>query len=236
MNGSIQSFFVGEKQCHVYSFHKPNMDSVDTVYVLDGDQFETRLEEIETYIDLDSCRPFRLVFFDPVDWNREYSPWPAQAVFRNGETFSGQADRTLSFLSEQLIPEVQKRYSTCNSPHHRGVIGYSLGGLCALWLLHSSNLFGYGAACSPSVWYEGWLDFAKQNPFSNKVRLYLSLGKKEEKTRNSQMSHVGDVMRSLEVLYQNSPNVSKLFLEWNEGGHFQDVSLRIAKGLQWILS
>ena len=194
MKGSIQSFVLEDKSCHVYLPPGEIAQKADTVYVLDGEDFAGRLEEMEPYLRLETCRPFRLVFFDPVDWNRDYSPWPAPAVFRRGEAFAGKAGQVLSFLRQRLIPEIQDRYPGEDSPKHRGLLGYSLGGLCALWMLYTSGVFRYAAACSPSVWYEGWQEFVKENTLSEESRLYLSLGNREEKTRNPHMARGGDVM------------------------------------------
>lgn len=235
MKGSIQSFVMEDKSCHVYLPPGEIAQKADTVYVLDGEDFAGRLEEMEPYLRLETCRPFRLVFFDPVDWNRDYSPWPAPAVFRRGEAFAGKAGQVLSFLRQRLIPEIQDRYPGEDSPKHRGLLGYSLGGLCALWMLYTSGVFRYAAACSPSVWYEGWQEFVKENTLSEESRLYLSLGNREEKTRNPHMARVGDVMRMMEQEYRGNLGKSQFCMEWNEGGHFQDVPLRMAKGLQWVL-
>lgn len=38
---------------------------------------------------------FSLAAIENIDWNREMTPWPAQAVMRRGEDFAGEADAYL---------------------------------------------------------------------------------------------------------------------------------------------
>ena len=63
-------------------------------------------------------------------------------------------------------------------------------------------------------------------------RVYLSLGKKEEKTRNPVMATVGERIRDIHELL--APEV-ECTLEWNEGNHFVDADLRTAKGFAWVI-
>ena len=61
--------------------------------------------------------------------------------------------------------------------------------------------------------------------------IYLSLGKKEEKTRNKIMAAVGDnIRRQYDTLKQLDLDVT---LEWNEGNHFTEPEIRTAKGFMW---
>ncbi len=65
--------------------------------------------------------------------------------------------------------------------------GYSLAGFFALWSSYQTELFDGIAAVSPSVWYPQWMEYAKDNkPLATSV--YLSLGDKEEKTKNPTMA------------------------------------------------
>ena len=63
-------------------------------------------------------------------------------------------------------------------------------------------------------------------------RVYLSLGDKEEKTKNPVMGRVGDAIRSGYDLLKDKIDVT---LEWNEGNHFREPDLRTAKGFAWLL-
>ena len=66
----------------------------------------------------------------------------------------------------------------------------------------------------------------------NAKNIYLSMGLKEEKTRNRVMATVGDnIRRQYELLL--SQDISTL--EWNEGNHFTVPALRTAKGFAWCV-
>ena len=69
------------------------------------------------------------------------------------------------------------------------------------------------------LWFPGWLEFIENHSPAVKS-IYLSLGKKEEKTRNKTMAAVGDnIRRQYDMLIQHDLDVT---LEWNEGNHFTD--------------
>ena len=66
-------------------------------------------------------------------------------------------------------------------------------------------------------------------------RIYLSLGKKEEKVRNITLSLIGDCTRELYHLYREAKEVQEIVLEWNNGNHFAETEERMAKGFLWLL-
>ena len=65
-------------------------------------------------------------------------------------------------------------------------------------------------------------------------RVYLSLGDREERTRNAAMRQVGQNIREMDSCYKNSEKI-ECVLEWNKGNHFQDVDLRCGKGFLWCM-
>jgi hypothetical protein len=64
-------------------------------------------------------------------------------------------------------------------------------------------------------------------------RVYLSLGDREEKTRNPAMAAVGNRIR--ELYAQLCSQGISCCLEWNKGNHFTDPDRRTARGFAWIL-
>ena len=63
-------------------------------------------------------------------------------------------------------------------------------------------------------------------------RVYFSLGDKEAKTRNQMLRTVEDNTKEICELIKNS-GVDSIF-EMNEGNHFKEADLRLAKGIKWI--
>jgi len=168
---------------------------------------------------------FRLVACQVEDWNRDLSPWEAPPVFGK-EGFGGKAEETLRELRES----VAERF---NGDNRIILGGYSLAGLFALWAAYRMDFIEGVAAASPSVWFPGFLSMAEKETLKAK-RVYLSLGDKEEKTKNPVMATVGDSIRKLHQIYQDTDGVETV-LEWNEGNHFREPELRMAKGFAWSM-
>ena len=168
-------------------------------------------------------QPFALAAFQVADWNRDLSPWEAPPVFGK-IPFGGKAEKTLAFLTDRLLPELRERLDL---PENAELClgGYSLAGLFALWAATKTDLFSAVAAASPSVWFPGWIEEVKAHPILAPV-VYLSLGDREERTKNPLMATVGDRIRELYTLLQPDHRVT---LEWNEGNHFQDPEGRTAR-------
>ena len=173
----------------------------------------------------ETAEPFAYVACRVENWNRELSPWPAPAVFGT-EDFGDGAAETLDLLEKELLPFVRSRYEiAAEVPVILG--GYSLAGLFALWCAANSGAFAAVAAVSPSVWFRGWIDYAA----AHRARadfVYLSLGDREEKTRNREMAAVGQRIREQAALLERG-GVRHL-LEWNPGGHFREPERRCARG------
>ena len=162
------------------------------------------------------------------DWFRRLSPWAAPPAFGT-EPFTGGGQETLAFLTDELLPALDARLGPGG---FYLLTGYSLAGLFALWAGYESDRFAGIAAVSPSVWYPCWTDYeAAGTPKAGKI--YLSLGDREEKTRNSLMSQVGDAIR-LQARLLNRDGVASV-LEWNPGNHFRDSEKRCARGIEWLL-
>ena len=165
---------------------------------------------------------FEHIAFRVGSWNSDLSPWKAPAVFGNEDFDSGARD-TLDRIIEQCCDRTKTYY----------IGGYSLAGLFALWAACQTALFRGVAAASPSVWFPGFTDHIRNNRIMSE-RVYLSLGDKEEKTRNPVMASVGDRIRETYDLLR-AQNIDCV-LEWNEGNHFRDPELRTAKAFAWVIN
>ena len=177
-----------------------------------------------------AAHPFLFAAIPVESWNDELSPWKSPAVWGK-ESFGGNAAGTLRFLTEQAIPTLKKQFAL---PENVRIIlgGYSLAGLFALWASTQTALFSGVAAASPSVWFPGWMEFEQQHPIQAQC-IYLSLGDREERTKNATMAAVGDNIRALHrELVERGKNCT---LEWNNGGHFKDADLRTARAFRWAM-
>ena len=204
----------------IYEFGNSEADIVLIQPVDDHD-----LEGIRNEFDYisDNCdKEFCLIAFKIEDWNEELSPWNAPAVFGN-EDFGNGAGETLNRILE-ICNDSSKTYY---------IGGYSLAGLFALWAVYQTDVFKAVAGVSPSMWFPGFADYMKENRM-NADKVYLSLGDREEKTRNPIMATVGDRIREAHQLLKQC-DIS-CTLEWNEGNHFREPDIRTAKGFLWLLN
>ena len=211
-----KEYAISDRTCFLYQDEAAQHLLIQPI---DEHDLEVLDQEVEAIKEL-SDKPFSLVAFMIKDWNQELTPWVAPPVF--GKTpFGDGAEKTLKFITSQLLPEVQE-----NIPHLI-LGGYSLAGLFALWAGYQTDLFEGIAAASPSVWYPQWIDYASENILLAKSA-YLSLGDKEEKAKNRMMAQVGNAIRKQhELLTEQEINT---ILEWNAGNHFVDSDKRMAKG------
>lgn len=164
---------------------------------------------------------FQLIAVKVDSWNYDLAPWRASAVFGN-ENFGDGAQRTLAKVLE-ICSDRSKTYY---------IGGYSLAGLFSLWASYQTDIFTGTAAVSPSIWYPEFVTYMKTHDCKS-GKVYLSLGDKEEKTKNTVMSKVGECIReAYQILIENKCDC---ILEWNQGGHFKDSALRTAKAFAWII-
>ena len=181
--------------------------------------------------DLD-CPPFTLAAIGGLDWNRELSPWECDGTVRDSEPFAGEAATYLQELLGHIVPEVEPPLP--HPPAWRGIAGYSLAGLFALWSLWQTDAFDRAASASGSLWFPGFVDRAASKPFAgNPQAVYLSLGKKETKTPNRMMRHVLENTRTIEGTLQGR-GIDTVF-EINPGNHFSETDIRMARGIKWLL-
>lgn len=218
------------KHCCIYENKEADIFLIQAV---DEHDLEVLDREVEVIKELSCDMPFALAAFLIEDWNCELSPWEATAVFgRNG--FGGGASDTLAFVTGTLLPRLKNNYGQdIKMNFYLG--GYSLSGLFALWASYQTNVFDGVAAVSPSVWYPDWDTYVRSHSIQT-PKVYLSLGEKEEKTKNKTMSKVGDNIRLQYELLCRETAVRARTLEWNPGNHFADSEIRMAKGFAWLLA
>lgn len=202
-----------------YEYGNPEAQTV-LVQMVDDHDLEA-IENEYSLIKKSTNRDFLLVAIKVESWNVDLSPWKAPAVFGK-EDFGDGAKDTLS--------EVLSLCSDRSRTYYIG--GYSLAGLFALWTSYQSDIFSGVAAASPSIWFPGFIDYMKENEIRTKS-VYLSLGDREEKTRNPVMATVGEKIREAKALLDEKG--VDCTLEWNQGNHFKDADIRTAKAFAWVL-
>ena len=221
-----ENIIINNKPCFLYETENPTSILIQAIdehdlEVLDSEDLKIRELSNEKFI---------LLAFLVYYLNDDLSPWSAPAVFGN-ENFGGKAHKTLEYIENDLLLYLKEKYGSDKKLY---IGGYSLSALFALWASYNTDIFDGVVAASPSMWFPDFIKYTKENDIKvNKV--YLSLGNREEKTKNKTMATVGDNIRVYHDMLSKD-STKEVILEWNEGSHFIDSDLRTAKGFAWIMS
>lgn len=229
MEGKIQELHIADMDCRLYlpPGYEERGDRYPVIYV----NGEVPIEEILTkLVECGAQAEFLLLSIKPKSWNDDFTPWAAPAFRAGEEAPQGRADIYLSCLTEKIKPYMDTHYRTKPQPAHTALLGYSLGGLTAVYAIYKTDVFGAIASLSGSLWFDGFCEFMeREKPIRTDLRIYLSLGKKESRSKNPRMSRVAEcTQRAKEIL------AGQVCFEWNEGGHFHDIEGRFAKALMYL--
>ena len=218
---------IGGRECLLYNEgEEPKVLLIQTL----GAQERGCIDSEVDMISKATSTSFVMVAFAIGDWEVELTPWHDPAVSKR-QAVGEHAGETLRYITGELIPSLHQEYGEL--PIVLG--GYSLGGLFSLWSGSESDRFAAIAAMSPSVWITGWLDYARQHPVKAHY-VYLSLGDREEHTRNKAIAQVGNNIRWEHEHLKQTLDPNHTTLEWNTGNHFVDGARRTAKGFSWCIN
>lgn len=218
----MQYFEAGSRRGWVHLFGQ-GKEPRPLVWLMAGEMTQEAIGQWETLL-AGKCRPFALAGFEPVDWDSDYAPWPLETP--GGRCFGSGADALFAYAKESFLPQAQKQFDWNGQSY---VLGYSLGGLAALYFAGQHSFAGCGS-CSGSLWYPGFVDWLKDHRPDCPV--YLSLGGKEKNTRDALMARVEDCTKAVYDLLR--PQVKTAFAH-EPGGHFREVPQRLCHAIEWLL-
>ncbi|MBO6651121.1 MAG: alpha/beta hydrolase, partial [Balneola sp.] len=133
-----------------YNVQESSHKSYPLLIVLDGNVHFKALSGMVNYMSSDLYRNWKIpemivVGIQNVDRRRDYTPDKIVTVRENN---SGGGERFLSFLADELIPELDQKYRT---EQYRILFGHSLGGLLATHAyMKEKTLFNSFIAVDPS--------------------------------------------------------------------------------------
>ena len=169
-----------------------------------------------------SCPPFTLVAISDLGWNHDMVPWDSPPAFKNADPCTGGADDYLRLL-------------TAGVPCWRGIAGYSLAGLFALYSIYQTDVFSRVGSMSGSLWFPGMKEYIfSHEPKRRPDHMYFSLGDKESKTRNTVLQSVQQNTEEIHAFYQ-SRDIDTV-LQMNPGNHYNHAAERTAAGIAWMLN
>lgn len=176
---------------------------------------------------------FSLIAISGLEWNHDLAPWDHPPVFKNAPAFTGGADNYLHLLTDDILPAVESNLP--GTPCWRGLAGYSLAGLFALYALYGTDAFSRIASVSGSLWFPGTHEYIASHPTKCLPDcVYFSLGDKESKTRNPVLKTVRENTESIHAYYQGQ-GIHTIF-QLNTGNHYDHTAQRTAKGIAWLLT
>ncbi len=172
-----------------------------------------------------------LVVISRLNWHQDMAPWDIPSIAKGFIPCTKGADLYLELLVNKIMPEVEKDISGIL---WRGLVGYSLAGLFAIYSIYQTEVFSRVASISGSLWFPEFKEYV----FSNKIRgklddLYFSLGDKECRTKNAYLKKVQENTENIVEFFQKK-GINTIFQK-NIGGHNKEVVERIVAGIEWLL-
>lgn len=204
------------------------------LYVLDANVTFGMVNDIQTLMSFEPENPAMIIvgigYKDFGNWiqkrARDYMPSAVSSA-----PGSGGADDFLSFLENQLIPEVDKRFRTNGS---KLIYGHSTAALFGLYtLFQSPGLFEGYIITSPSVDEDNGFssNLFKSSPRSIKpVRVFTSYGNREKVSFQSAYKSFLEVFqawKSREVIFKS---------EEFDASHMSSMAPAFVKGLEFVNS
>lgn len=190
MNCHIQELQIAGLDCRLYL--PPGYEEGEAHYPVIYVNGDIPIEGMVTkLVNAGARADFLLLSIQPKSWNDDFTPWAAPAFRAGEEAPQGRADVYLSCLTEKVKPYMDTHYRTKLEPAHTALFGYSLGGLAAVYAIYKTDVFGAIASLSGSLWFDGFCEFMeREKPSRTDLQVYLSLGKKESRSKNPRMSRV----------------------------------------------
>lgn len=180
-------------------------------------------------------KEFILVSITGMNWNNDLTPWESLPLYQNETKYLGNASSYLKEIEEDFLPQIEDFITKTLKKEISFYVlaGYSLAGLFAFYSSFKTNKFRRIVSASGSLWYPNLMEFVRNNRISNNIdKIYFSLGNKEANTKNKLLSTVME--NTKEICNYVSKEISTIYEE-NEGNHFKDETLRIAKGIRSVL-
>lgn len=179
------------------------------------------------------CPNFTLVTISGLTWDHDMAPWDIPPIAKNDTPCTGGADEYLRLLTEEIVPRSEDLVP--GPVLWRGLAGYSLAGLFAVYSLYQTELFSRIASMSGSLWFPGFTKYV----FSQEMKIcpthmYFSLGDTEYRTRNPYLKTVQENTEKMERFYAQH-GVDTVF-RLNPGGHYRAAVQRTAAGISWLLN
>lgn len=221
------------------------------VYLLDANlYFDIMATTFKKYSEAGLLRPAILVGIGYKDFKNMDSlrtrdlTYPV-AIPEYEMTSSGKADKFLAFIKKEIIPSIDKNYSS--DKKNRVLMGHSLGGYFTLYalnqgLVNKDSTFNSYIAASPSLEYNHnyILDqFDRMEAEGNSpTKAYITFGGLEdaEDGGDPSESKTSDLLSYLTLSLKSKKNMHCRGDVYSNLGHMDTPLPSFVRGLQWALN
>lgn len=173
-----------------------------------------------------------IVVIEDVNWNDDLTPWPAVGVFKKAKPFGGKAAAFLNKLTHEIIPETERDLGIEDA--ERTLLGVSLSGLFAVWSAFNTDAFTNIISISGSLWYDGFVEWMKeQTPSPQLKKICMLLGEKEKNAKEKRMATVEErTLDAADILKAKSQ--ATVTCELVEGTHFSPILPRMERAMMTL--
>ena len=219
-------YMIGGKKIQVY----PSSDAGRPVVYLNT--FAEEGDRVYDALHLLQCPDFTLVAASGLNWDHDMAPWDIPPISEDDTPCTGGADAYLKLLTNEIMPKAEEHIKG-NIPW-RGITGYSLAGLFAIYSMYKTDVFSRAASMSGSLWFPGFKEYVFSHEMQQKPEyVYFSLGDRECRTGNPFLKVVQEHTEKIEGFYKDK-GIHTTF-KLNAGGHYKNGAGRTAAGIAWLL-
>ncbi|SHK41916.1 hypothetical protein SAMN02745163_03759 [Clostridium cavendishii DSM 21758] len=236
MQVTTEKFEIDNRTCYIYLSPNITCEKRSVVYVHDGENFMLILNSILDNMNADDILKLPIIVGISSE-NRldDYTPWPADSLTTKFPPFGGKGDKYLDFIVNTLKPYIDKNYPTLSNIKNTFMMGFSLGGLIALYSAFNYKEFGNIVSISGSFWYECWIEYINNNDVINtNLNLLMISGKNEGK--NKLTRHKDSYLYTLNTnKIMNTKLINEVPLILDDFKHHENQVNRYTLALKWII-
>lgn len=133
----MTSLTIEQKRVDIYPSAKPGSP---IIYL---NTFSNAVNSVYKNLMALGCPDFSLVAVSKLKWDHDMTPWYMRPISKHDTPCTGGADDYLKLLLDEIIPEAEAYLP--GAPAWRGLSGYSLAGLFALYALYRTDVFARAA-------------------------------------------------------------------------------------------
>jgi enterochelin esterase-like enzyme len=153
--------------------YKPSIE-YPVAYVTDGYEYmHERMGNMITILDnliyLKKIKPVIAVFIDHREPINRSNNRRMQELAMN--------EKYLKYITDEVLPTIQKNYSITKDPSQTAILGSSMGGLSAAYFAFSKpELFGLAGIQSPAFWFKPEIYTLCDNPEHPPIKIFMTTG------------------------------------------------------------